>query len=77
MILETLVVFNVQCKATSSSIGGSATEYRLRIGGHDRRQMIFKGWVIIEKFIYKDSQVEGSFVVMKRDEVSKITDFGA
>lgn len=73
MILETLVVFNVQCKATSSSIGGSATEYRLRIGGHDRRQMIFKGWVIIEKFIYKDSQVEGSFVVMKRDEGNPIS----
>jgi len=70
MIFETLLVLNVQCKATSNSNDGSTTEYRLRIGGHDKRQMIFKGWVVIEKFIYKD-HAEGSFVVMKRDEVSK------
>ena len=76
MIFETLLVLNVQCKATPNSNDGSSTEYRLRIGGHDKRQMIFKGWVIIEKFVYKD-HAEGSFVVMKRDEVSEMPVFYA
>jgi len=74
MIFETLLVLNVQCKATPNSNDGPTTEYRLRIGGHDKRQMIFKGWVVIEKFVYKD-HAEGSFVVMKRDEVSKMAVF--
>ena len=74
MIFETLLVLNVQCKATPNLNDGPTTEYRLRIGGHDKRQMIFKGWVVIEKFVYKD-HAEGSFVVMKRDEVSKMAVF--
>jgi len=76
MIFETLLVLNVQCKATPGSNDGLTSEYRLRIGGHDKRQMIFKGWVVIEKFVYKD-HAEGSFVVMKRDEVSKMAVFYA
>ncbi len=32
--------------------------------------MTFKGWVVAEKFVYRgDPVIEGSFVVMKRDEV--------
>ncbi|KAF5347594.1 hypothetical protein D9756_010702 [Leucocoprinus leucothites] len=74
MIFETLVGFNVQCKAASSPSDEPVIEpYRLRIGGHDKRRMTFKGWVIVEKFIYRDRQVEGSFVVMKRDEGNPIS----
>lgn len=71
MILETLVALNVQCKVASGPDDGVSNEpYRLRIGGHDKRRVTFKGWVFVEKFVYRDGQVEGSFVVMKRDEVS-------
>jgi serine/threonine-protein kinase CHEK1 len=41
---------------------------RLRVGGHDLRKEMFKGWVEVERFVYRSS--EGSFCVMKRDEVS-------
>ena len=41
---------------------------RLRVGGHDLRKEMFKGWVEVERFSYRSS--EGSFCVMKRDEVS-------
>lgn len=72
MISETLITFNVQCKAASSPSDQPTNEpYRLRIGGHDKRRVAFKGWVTVEKFIYRDRGVEGSYVVMKRDEVSE------
>jgi serine/threonine-protein kinase Chk1 len=71
MIVETLATSNVQCKAASSPSDKPTNEpYRLRIGGHDKRKTVFKGWVTVEKFSYNNGQVEGSFVVMKRDEVS-------
>jgi serine/threonine-protein kinase Chk1 len=71
MIHETLIAFNVQCKAASSPNDEPSNEpYKLRIGGHDKRRMTFKGWVVVEKFSYRDRGVEGSYVVMKRDEVS-------
>ena len=41
---------------------------KVRIGGWDRRKVIFKGWVTVETFSYRGSM--GSFVVMQRDVVS-------
>lgn len=69
MILETLVGFNVHCKVASEQ---NSEPYRLRIGGHDKRRVAFKGWVLVEKFTYRDREVDGSFVVMKRDEVGEL-----
>jgi serine/threonine-protein kinase Chk1 len=74
MIHETLVKFNVQCKVASGPNEGPAAEpYKLRIGGHDKRRMSFKGWVLVEKFMRRDRNLEGSFTVMKRDEVRQST----
>lgn len=39
----------------------------LKIGGYDMRKEIFKGYVEIEEFEYRD--LEGSFVVLRRDQV--------
>lgn len=77
LIHESLLSFNVKCRASDPATRGaetSATQLRLRIGGMDRRKVRFKGWVIVENFAYGD--VQGSFVIMQRDEVivSPLTD---
>ena len=70
LIHESLLSFNVKCRTSDPVSRGADTsevQLRLRIGGMDRRKVRFKGWVTIENFAYGD--VEGSFVVMQRDEV--------
>ena len=70
LIYESLLSFNVKCRASDPVSRGtdkSDVQLRLRIGGMDRRKVKFKGWVTVENFVYGD--VEGSFVVMQRDEV--------
>lgn len=47
--------------------GDGGLQYRLRIGGFDKRKVMFKGWVEVEPFEYRGS--DGSFCVMQRDEV--------
>ncbi|KAF7760630.1 hypothetical protein Agabi119p4_10039 [Agaricus bisporus var. burnettii] len=74
MIHETLVGFGVQCKVASGPNQGPSTEpYKLRVGGHDKRRVAFKGWVLVEKFVRRERHLEGSFIVMKRDEGSPIS----
>ncbi|KAF4586107.1 Chk1 protein kinase [Pleurotus pulmonarius] len=63
--------------SSSSSIddidggGGGGLQYRLRIGGFDKRKVLFKGWVEVEPFEYRGA--DGSFCVMQRDEGSPIS----
>lgn len=40
---------------------------RMRVGGHDKRKLMFKGWIELEDFEYEGK--EGSFCVMQRDQV--------
>jgi len=71
LIHKSLLSFNVKCRESdpvSRDTGRSDKQLRLRIGGVDRRKVRFKGWVTVENFVYGD--VEGSFVVMQRDEVN-------
>ena len=71
LIKESLETLHVKCKVAPSSVDERGMEtMRLRIGGHDLRKEMFKGWVEVERFVYRSS--EGSFCVMKRDEVSLI-----
>ena len=70
LIHESLLCFNVKCRASDPVFRGaekSDVQLRLRVGGMDRRKVRFKGWVTVESFVY--AKVEGSFVVMQRDEV--------
>ncbi|EIW85898.1 CAMK CAMKL CHK1 protein kinase [Coniophora puteana RWD-64-598 SS2] len=41
------------------------TRFRLRVGGYDRRNIMFKGWVELEPFSWREQ--EGCFCVMTRD----------
>jgi len=71
LIHESLLSFNVKCRISdpvSRNAGRSDVQLRLRVGGMDRRKVRFKGWVAVENFGY--GGVEGSFVVMQRDEVT-------
>ena len=71
LIKESLETFQVKCKLAPPSVNDRGMEtMRLRVGGHDLRKEMFKGWVEVERFSYRSS--EGSFCVMKRDEVSLI-----
>ncbi|KDR70014.1 hypothetical protein GALMADRAFT_76739 [Galerina marginata CBS 339.88] len=53
--------------------------WKLRIGGWDLRKQMFKGWVEVERFVYRptghmgDEEIEGSFCVMRRDEGNPIS----
>jgi serine/threonine-protein kinase Chk1 len=70
LIHECLLGLNVKCRASDPVARGadkSDLQWRLRVGGMDRRKVRFKGWVTVENFVYGD--LEGSFVVMQRDEV--------
>ena len=70
LIHECLLGFNVKCRASDPISRGAdklGIQLRLRVGGVDRRKVKFKGWVTVENFVYGD--VEGSFIVMQRDEV--------
>ena len=71
-IQESLEALNVKCKVGSPREDPDGTvTYRLRIGGYDRRKLMFKGWVDVEAFSYR--QHKGSFCVMQRDIVSVIS----
>lgn len=68
LIQESLEAINVRCKVAPVHDDQQGPQaLRLRIGGFDRRKMVFKGWVEVERFSYRGS--EGSFCVMQRDVV--------
>lgn len=69
LIQESLEALNVRCKAAPSGPEKDAP-LRLRIGGYDRRKVMFKGWVNVENFTYRGSV--GSFCVMQRDVVCAV-----
>ena len=75
-IQEALVDLGVKFKNASevsaAAYGGAsgATMLRMRIGGFDKRKLMFKGWVEIEPFEWGGKN--GSFCVMQRDQVSDV-----
>lgn len=44
--------------------------YKTKIGGLDKRREKFKGWVEVEHFAWRG--VEGSYCILRRDEVRVI-----
>lgn len=71
-VQESLEALNVKCKVGSPREDPDGTvTYRLRIGGYDRRKVMFKGWVDVEAFSYRGHK--GSFCVMQRDIVSVLS----
>lgn len=73
LIRQTLEGFGVRCKSGDEARGyddNGAGMLRVRVGGKDRRKIVFKGWVQVENFTYAGR--EGSFCVMDRDDVCQI-----
>jgi serine/threonine-protein kinase Chk1 len=70
LIQETLEASGVKCKQPpdAGNAGGGAP-LRLRIGGYDKRKVMFKGWIELEPFNYQG--ITGSFCVMQRDVVRR------
>jgi hypothetical protein len=59
---------NVKCKMAQQENSRDGC-LRLRVGGFDRRKVMFKGWVDVECFSSRGH--EGSFCVMRRDVVRR------
>jgi serine/threonine-protein kinase Chk1 len=50
-------------------VAGSRAVHRLRVGGYDKRKIMFKGWIELE--VFSRMQVSGAFCVMQRDVVRR------
>ena len=49
--------------------GKSILRRRIRIGGFDRRKLMYKGTIELEEFETPDGSVRGTFCVMNREKV--------
>ncbi|KAJ3550876.1 hypothetical protein NM688_g4979 [Phlebia brevispora] len=63
--LDTLGVKHRMAEKTSEDV------LRIRVGGLDKRKLVFKGWIELEDFEYDG--VAGSFCVMQRDQGNPIS----
>lgn len=64
LIKESLDALGVHYK-DAPVVAGSRAVHRLRVGGHDRRRIVFKGWIELE--VFTRMQVSGAFCLMLRD----------
>jgi serine/threonine-protein kinase Chk1 len=66
LIKESLESLGVKYK-DAPAIEGQGAPIRLRLGGYDKRKIMFKGWLEVEN--YNHSEFSGAFCVMQRDVV--------
>jgi hypothetical protein len=66
LIEESMENMGVKCKYVPMA-NGDEGQTRLRVGGFDRRKVMFKGWVNVEAFSNRGH--EGTFCSMQRDVV--------
>jgi len=71
LIKESLDVLGVKHK-DASVIAGSRAVRRLRVGGYDKRKIMFKGWIELEVFSRMQVSESGAFCVMQRDVVRRV-----
>ncbi|KAI9567517.1 kinase-like domain-containing protein [Boletus coccyginus] len=64
LVKESLDALGVKHK-DAPVIAGSRAVHRLRVGGYDRRKIMYKGWIELE--VFDRMQVSGAFCVMQRD----------
>ncbi|KAN0084367.1 Protein kinase-like domain containing protein [Tylopilus felleus] len=64
LIKESLDTLEVKHK-DAPLIAGSRAVHRLRVGGYDKRKIMFKGWIELE--VFTRSHVSGAFCLMQRD----------
>lgn len=73
LIQEALTAFGVKWKPAQEVLveepdGSAAPVLRMRVGGHDARRLMYKGWIRLERF--KIGRYEGTYCVFARDQVS-------
>ena len=75
LIQEALTSFGVKWKPAQEVLvdapdgsGESTPVLRMRVGGHDARRLMYKGWIRLERF--KIGRYEGTYCVFARDQVS-------
>ena len=66
LICEALDTMGVKHRTPDMTFEGVL---RVRIGGYDKRKLLFKGWIELEEFMHDD--VVGSFCLMQRDQVCR------
>ncbi|OJA13780.1 hypothetical protein AZE42_07455 [Rhizopogon vesiculosus] len=71
LIKESLDALGVKHKDGPTGEDERGEIYRLRIGGHDKRRITFKGWIELENFRY--AETDGSFCLMTRDAGNPIS----
>jgi len=64
LVKESLNDLGVKYK-DATVVAGSRAVHRLRVGGYDKRKIMFKGWIELE--VFSRVQVSGAFCVMQRD----------
>ena len=64
LICEALDELEVKYRGPETTSEGNIC---VRVGGRDKRKLMFKGWIELEDFEYDGEK--GSFCVMKRDQV--------
>lgn len=65
LIKESLTALGVKHKDGPTGEDERGEILRLRVGGYDKRNIAFKGWVELENFRY--AETDGSFCLMTRD----------
>lgn len=65
LIKESLTALGVKHKDGPTGEDERGEILRLRVGGYDKRNIAFKGWVELENFQY--AETDGSFCLMTRD----------
>ena len=68
LIKESLDVLGVKYK-DAAVVPGSTAMHRFRVGGYDKRKIMFKGWIELEPFTR--ACVSGAFCLMQRDVVRR------
>ncbi|KAF9239876.1 kinase-like domain-containing protein [Melanogaster broomeanus] len=64
LIKESLDSFGVKYK-DAPAVEGQGVAFRLRVGGYDKRKIMYKGWVEVEN--YSHPEFSGAFCIMQRD----------
>ncbi|EPS95084.1 hypothetical protein FOMPIDRAFT_1054474 [Fomitopsis schrenkii] len=76
LIEDALTKFGVKWKPAQEVImedpdGTETPVWRMRIGGHDARRLLYKGWIHLEHF--KIGKYEGTYCVFARDQGNPIS----
>lgn len=59
----------VACPGEALEGRAPIVRHRIRVGGHDKRKLIYKGTIELEEFVSEELGIRGTFCVMNREKV--------